>query len=114
MRPYLDPLLKKTSEKLDMENSALQRATSDATLRVVGLKFWAAIHSEKHWKLREAAAQAYMKFLQDPKGPVFGRYKNDHHDLFKATTEVAEICLNDKLLQIFNVGLQIIGLAFKD
>ena len=43
---------------------------------------------------------------------MYSRYKNDHFDLFKATAEVADICLNDKLIQVFNLGLQMVALAF--
>lgn len=111
MAPYLDPLLKKVKDQLNLENEVPRRATSDSTLRVVGITFWAAIHSDV-WKHRDAAAAAYIKFLQDPKGPVYGKYKESTFDLFKATAEVAEICLQDKLIQIFNLGLTIIEQTF--
>ena len=104
MKPYLDPLIKSVKEKLDLENDVPRRAISDSTLRVVGIRLWAALHSDV-WKLRDAGAQAMLKFLQDPKGPVYGKYKENHTDLFKATAEIADICLNDKLIQIFNHGL---------
>lgn len=97
LKPYLDPLLKKAGgQPIQLEQEVLRRATSDTTLRVVGIMLWTALHSES-WRHREAAAEAFFKFISDPKG-LPKKYKDDTLDLFKATAEIAEICINDKLI----------------
>lgn len=39
---------------------------------------------------------------------------NDTFDLFKATGEIADICIKDKLIQVFNIGLKLLSVVMNE
>ena len=68
LEEFLKPLLAKAGGNVDaLDNEILRRALTDGTLNVSGVKLWNAIHSET-WRHREAACEAFIRFLNDPKG----------------------------------------------
>lgn len=67
---YFDPLIKK-SNSADVGNLAkdlgnFNRAESDATIKVAGIKVWNSLHSE-NWRIREAASTAFLNYISDHK-----------------------------------------------
>lgn len=77
---------------------ALSTALSDGTLLVCGAKLWNALHSDL-WRHREAAAQAYLDYIESEK--VILKYSKDADSklaLFKATLMIAKTACHDKLL----------------
>jgi len=74
----------------------LKSALNDGTLLVTGVRLWNAIHSES-WRHREAAAQAFLDFLDSEKKD---KYRVDNHSelLFVATLQIAKKVCEDKLL----------------
>jgi centrosomal protein CEP104 len=110
MEPFLRPLLSQAGgnvEKLGLE--ALRRALTEGTLLVVGVKLWSALHSET-WRHREAAAQAFLDFCTGPLNP---KYEGKTKKLFLAACDVAQQACRDKLLQIYFLGLKILGAALQ-
>ena len=78
---------------------------------VCGAKLWNALHSDS-WRHREAAAQAYLDYLESEK--IKSKYLKDNQGkrtLFKATMMIAKVSCLDKLLQIYFIGLKTLSKA---
>jgi len=78
---------------------------------VCGAKLWNALHSDS-WRHREAAAQAYIDYLESDK--IRQKYLQDNkgkRTLFKATMMIAKVSCLDKLLQIYFIGLKTLAKA---
>lgn len=107
---YFDPLIKKSNStgvgNLAKDLGNFKRAESDATIRVAGIKVWNSLLSE-NWRVREAASTAFLNFIQDRNNLPL-KYKNKTQALFLACTDIAKIALQDNLLQISNIGLEIL------
>jgi centrosomal protein CEP104 len=72
---------------------------------------WTGIHSE-NWRVREAVAQAVLNFLEMPLPDryqnryIFIRYSNGKtKKLFLASMEFAKLAVEDKILQIYFLGI---------
>ena len=89
-----------------LDTEILRRAYSDGTLSISGVKLWNALHSES-WRHREAACQAFVEMLNDPKG-LPEKYQKSTRELFLATCDIAKIACRDKLLQVYFLGLRLL------
>ena len=49
---------------IDEMAESLKLASGDDTLNVVGLRLWSALNSSQSWRHREAAAQAFLNYLE--------------------------------------------------
>lgn len=66
LESYLKPLISKTGENIpEVPAEVLRRLHNMGYLTVFGAKLWSAVHSE-NWRLREAAAQAVLNFIEMP------------------------------------------------
>ncbi|KAL4438288.1 hypothetical protein ABPG74_009711 [Tetrahymena malaccensis] len=106
---YLKPLLANAGEKVpDISSEILRRLYHLGYLQVFGSKCWCAIYSE-NWRHREAAAQAVLNFIEMP---LPEKYLNGNSKkLFGACMEMAKIACEDKILQIYFIGLKILSTA---
>ncbi|CAD8106995.1 unnamed protein product [Paramecium primaurelia] len=106
---YLNPLLAQAGEKMvDIPLEILRRLHQLGYLTVFGAKAWTGIHSDS-WRIREACAQAVLNFLEMP---LPDKYKNGKtKKLFLAAMEFAKICMEDKILSIYFIGLKILSTA---
>jgi len=77
-------------------------------LLVCGAKLWNALHSDT-WRHREAAAQAYLEYLQSDLPQKYLTDPAKRRSLFVATMLIAKVACLDKLLQIYFVGLKILN-----
>ncbi|KAM3136863.1 hypothetical protein pb186bvf_011122 [Paramecium bursaria] len=108
---YLNPLLNSAGDKItDIPLEILRRLHQLGYLTVFGARAWTGIHSES-WRVREACAQAVLNFLEMPLPDKYLNGKSKK--LFLASMEFTKICLDDKILSIFFIGLKILstGLA---
>jgi len=72
---FLEPLLRQAGGNLvSLQHEFLNRALNDGTLLVCGAKLWNALLSES-WRHREAAAQAYLDYLESDK--IRSKYLSD-------------------------------------
>lgn len=107
---YLNDKLRGLEKPPDLETAVLKRAERSGTLLVTGVALWNALHSEL-WSHRDAAAQAFKEYLLAPLKP---KYIGKTRKLFKAAVDVAKEATQDKLVQIYHVGLEILKIAMKD
>jgi centrosomal protein CEP104 len=106
---YFKPLLNNAGESLKEINvEVLRRLHHLGYLTVFGARVWTGMHNES-WRVREAAAQAVLNFIEMP---LLEKYLNGKSKrLFLASMEVAKIACEDKLLQIYFIGLKILSTA---
>jgi len=72
---------------------------------------WNALNSEG-WRHREAAAKAFLMFMEAPKLDKY-KDKDGANQYFRACMHVAKLACNDKLLQIYFIGLAILNQAMQ-
>lgn len=110
LKPYLEPKLKEAKEKLvDLDKTVLKRALHSGTLLVTGVSCWTALHSE-FWRHRDASVNAYLEFLG---APLLEKYHGKTKKIFKASIDIAREACQDKLLQIYFVGLDILEICLQ-
>lgn len=110
IEPYLTPKLQAVGGKpRDLENSVLKRALKSGSLLVTGVTLWSALHSDS-WRFRDAAAMAFKEYLEAPMKP---KYIGKTRRLFKAAIDVAKEACQDKLIQIYHTGLEILKIALQ-
>ncbi|EGR30972.1 hypothetical protein IMG5_119870 [Ichthyophthirius multifiliis] len=106
---YLKPLLVQTKEKLpEISSEILRRLFHLGYLQIFGTQCWTALYSE-NWRHREASAQAVLNFIEMP---LPEKYLNGNSKLlFLACMEMAKTASEDKILQIYFIGLKILSTA---
>lgn len=108
LAPFFDKLVKQSDGDIkELDHEALRKALSDGTLLVCGARLWNALHSST-WRHREAAAQAFLDFLD---APLLPKYQGKTKKLFLAAMEIGRVACMDKLLQIYFLGLKICSMA---
>jgi hypothetical protein len=109
---FFNPLLAEAGggeiELLGKETHA--GALESGVLLVTGARLWNAMHSEL-WRHREIAAKAFATFLATE--PPLPKYQTSEGSalLFQSALAIAKICAEDKLLQIYFIGLAILKRA---
>ena len=104
-------MLAQAGEKIqDIPIEILRRLHQLGYLNVFGARAWTGIHSES-WRIREAIAQAVLNFLEMPLPDKYVTGGGKTKKLFLATMEFSKLCLEDKILQIYFIGLKIITTA---
>jgi centrosomal protein CEP104 len=110
LEPYLKPLLSAAGGKShEVGAEVLHRLQNLGLLNVFGARAWSCMYSS-NWKIREAAAQAILNFISMP---VNKKYVIKSKRLFMACIELCRISSEDKLLQIYYIGLSIFAVAIK-
>ena len=105
LEKFLNPLLATTGIPLEVHiQEELRVLFEKGILQIFGARLWSALNSES-WRLREAASSAYLQYIE---GQIPEKYNGNTKNLFLATIEIAKICCNDKLLQIYFIGLKIL------
>ena len=82
----------------------LRRALRQGVLTVTGVRLYSSLIGDD-WKMREAAVRAFLDYIQNPLLP---RYINKTFPLFKACIEVSKLTCDDKVIQIYLEGLEIL------
>lgn len=111
LQQFLEPLISAAGGNLNELQESLKLAPGDDTLNVTGFRLWSALNSSQSWRQREAAAQAFLNYLESGGADRF-KMQNTVK-LFQASMKVANACCFDKLLQVYFTGLKILNLALK-
>ena len=85
----------------------LRRAQRQGILNVMGVRLFSSLIGSD-WKMREAAVRAFLEYIENPLLP---RYINKTYPLFQACIEIAKFAADDKVIQIYLEGLQILKLC---
>ena len=96
LQEFLDPLIGATGSNINPLQESLKLAPGDDTLNVVGIRLWTALNSSQSWRHREAAAQAFLNYLESGGAERF-KLQNTQK-LFLASLKIALTCCYDKLL----------------
>lgn len=92
----MKPLLSNAGVKVpEIPAEILRRLQNLGYLTVFGARVWCCIHSD-NWRLREAAAQAVLNFIEMPLPDKYLNGKSKK--LFLASMEMARISTEDKIL----------------
>ena len=96
LQEFFDPLITASGINLNELHESIKVAPGDDTVNITGVKLWSALNSTYNWRNREAAAQAFLNYLEAGGAERF--QKQDSIRLFQASCKVALICCYDKLL----------------
>jgi len=71
LKPYLDPLLRNVGGSLkNLSQEQVNNGNATSIIECGGNKMWFALNSS-HWKHREAAATAFMQYLEAAPAPRY-------------------------------------------
>lgn len=85
----------------------LPSAQSHDAIECVGPRLWIALHSTS-WKLREAAASAFLSYLE---AGLTERYQRSTKELFNACISVSTLLFDDKVQSNYMIGLKVLDQA---
>lgn len=86
-------------------NECLLRMDSLGIIDVFGTKIWSCV-SDSNWRLREIAGKTVIEYI---KSDLITKFKGNTERLFISCCEFCKILLDDKVIQIYIDGLQLLG-----
>lgn len=105
LEAYFKPKFIKSQGVLgELPPDILTRLQTMGLLDIFGYDVWRAYYS-KNWQLRKAAAEAVLDFISMP---LIARYIGRSQSLFMAVMEFCRLASEDKVLEIYLIGLKIL------
>jgi len=103
---YFKPLITEARDRIpDLGVEQLNRLHRLGLLEIFGADVWKAIHASS-WRVRRAAAQAVLNYIEMP---LNAKYIGKSKNLFLACVEIARMISNDRILEIYFLGLKILS-----
>lgn len=110
LEAYFKPLFLQSKGVLgELTGEILSRLKYLELLDVFGYDVWRAYYS-LDWRLRRAAAQAVLNYIEMP---LNARYIGKSKPLFLACIELCRLISEDKVLEIYFIGLRILTTCLK-